>query len=134
MALLVKNPPASLGDVRDLIPGSGRSPGEGNGNPPQCSCLKNPVDRGAWRAKVHGDAKSQTWLSDSAHTVKIEAGTFPVQVHRRPEFGPQRGPAPEAGNCLRLRAVTSRLLFLQPEVFSDDGHLSPGCGPSFPMP
>ena len=66
MALPVKNPPASVGDVRDpdLIPGSGRSPGEENGNPLQCSCLKNPVNRGAWRAKAQGDAKSQTWLSD----------------------------------------------------------------------
>ena len=47
-----------------LIPGSGRSPGEGNGNPLQYSCLENPVDRGAWWATVHGVAKSQTRLSD----------------------------------------------------------------------
>ena len=45
-----------------LIPGSGRSPGEGNGNPLQHSCLGNPTDRGAWRATVHGVAKSWTWL------------------------------------------------------------------------
>ena len=46
----------STGNVADpgLIPGSGRSPGEGNGNPPQYSCLGNPMDRGAWRAIVHG--------------------------------------------------------------------------------
>ena len=50
-----------LGDV-SLIPGSGRSPGEGNGNPLQSSCLKNPMDRGAWRATVHGVTKSQTRL------------------------------------------------------------------------
>ena len=42
------------------IPGSGRSPGEGNGYPLQYSCLENPMDRGAWRATVHGVAKSQT--------------------------------------------------------------------------
>ena len=42
------------------IPGSGRSPGEGNGNPLQYSCLKNPMDRGAWQATVHGVAKSWT--------------------------------------------------------------------------
>ena len=50
MALVVKNPPASAGDVRDLglIPGLGRSPGEGNGNPLQCSGLENPMDREAW--------------------------------------------------------------------------------------
>ena len=43
-----------------LIPGSGRSPGEGNGNPLQASCLENSVDRGAWRATVHGVAESDT--------------------------------------------------------------------------
>ena len=47
------------------IPGLGRSPGEGNGNPLQYSCLENPMDRGAWQAIVHGVAKS---LSDSTHT------------------------------------------------------------------
>ena len=46
------------------IPGSGRSPGEGNGNPPQYSCLENPMDGGAWWAIVHGVPKSQTQLSD----------------------------------------------------------------------
>ena len=47
---------------KDLIPGSGRSPGEGNGNPPQFSCLENPMDRGAWWAAVHGVPKSRTPL------------------------------------------------------------------------
>ena len=47
----------------DSIPGSGRSHGEGNGNPPQYSCLENPLDRGAWWATVHGVTKSQTRLS-----------------------------------------------------------------------
>ena len=49
-------------DAGDLgsIPGLGRSPGEGNGNPLQYSCLENPLDRRAWRAKVHGVAKSTT--------------------------------------------------------------------------
>ena len=46
------------------IPGSGRSPEEGNGNPLQYSCLENPMDRGAWRATVHGVAKSWTLLSN----------------------------------------------------------------------
>ena len=46
-----------------LIPGSGRSPGEVNGNPLQYSCLENPVDRGAWQATVHGVAKSRSWLN-----------------------------------------------------------------------
>ena len=55
----VKNPPANGGGVRDsgLIPGSGRYPGEGNGNPLQYSHLGNPMDRGAWQATVHGVAK-----------------------------------------------------------------------------
>ena len=61
---MVKNLPtnANAGDVRDtgLIPGLGRSPGEGNGNPLQFSCLENPMDRGAWWATVHRVAKSQT--------------------------------------------------------------------------
>ena len=56
---MVKNPPANAGDV-GLIPGLGRSPGEGNGNPLQYSCLENPMDKGAWQATVHGAAKSQT--------------------------------------------------------------------------
>ena len=53
---MVKNLPANTRDVRDadLIPGSGRSPGEENGNPLQYSCLENPMDRGAWWATVHG--------------------------------------------------------------------------------
>ena len=50
---VVKNLPANAGDAGS-IPGSGRSPGERNGNPLQYSCLENPTDRGAWRAIVHG--------------------------------------------------------------------------------
>ena len=63
---VVKNPPANAGDTREagLIPGSGRSPREGNGNPLQYSCLGNSMDRGAWWATVYGVAKSQTRLSD----------------------------------------------------------------------
>ena len=52
----VKNPPACAGDT-GLMPGSGRSPGEGNDNPLQYSCLGNPMDRGAWWAIVHGVTK-----------------------------------------------------------------------------
>ena len=55
----VKNPPASAGDVENAawIPGLGRSPREGNGNPLQYCCLGNPMDREAWQAAVHGVAK-----------------------------------------------------------------------------
>ena len=57
---MVKNPPAHAGDIGNacLIPGLGRSPGGGSGNPLQDSCLKNSMDRGAWRAIVDGVAKS----------------------------------------------------------------------------
>ena len=63
---MVKNPPANARDIRDAgsIPGLGRCPGEGNCNPFQYSCPENPMDRGAWRATVHGVTKSQTQLSD----------------------------------------------------------------------
>ena len=56
---VVKNPSANEGDTGDvgLIPGSGRSLGEGNGNPLQYSCLGNPMDRGAWRVSAHDVAK-----------------------------------------------------------------------------
>ena len=53
------------------IPGLGRSPGEGNGNPLQYSCLENSMDRGAWRATVHGVAERQTRLSDFTHSELI---------------------------------------------------------------
>ena len=56
---VVKNLPANAGD-EGLIPGLGRSPGEGNGNPPQYSCLRSPMDRGAWQATVHGITMNQT--------------------------------------------------------------------------
>ena len=60
---VVKNLPANVGDT-GLIPGLGRSPGGGNGNPLQDSCLENAMDRGAWSAIVHGVTKSQTQLSN----------------------------------------------------------------------
>ena len=62
VTLVGKNPSASAGDVRGtgLIPGSGRSPAGGHGNPLQYSCLENPMDRGAWGATVYSIAKSQT--------------------------------------------------------------------------
>ena len=66
VALVVKNPLADAGDIRDLasVPGWGRSPGGGNGNPLQYSRLENPMDRGAWWATAHGAANSKTRLSD----------------------------------------------------------------------
>ena len=65
---VVKNLPVNTGGAGDssLIPGSGRSPGEGNGNPLHDFCLENPMDRGAWWATVCGVTKSQTRLSSSS--------------------------------------------------------------------
>ena len=62
VALVVKQLPASAGDTEDvgLIPGLGRPPGGEHGNPLQCSCLKNHIDRGVWWATVHRVTKSQT--------------------------------------------------------------------------
>ena len=71
---MVMSPPASAGDTRDagLIPGSGRSPGEGNSNPLQYSCLENSMDRRrAWWATVHGITKSWAWLSTHTHALYI---------------------------------------------------------------
>ena len=69
---LCKESICSAGDTDDayLIPGSERSPGTGNGNALQYSCLKNPTDRGAWRVTVNGIANSQTWPSDWTQTLK----------------------------------------------------------------
>ena len=65
---VVKNLPANAGDIRDAgsIPGLGRVPEVGNGNPLQYSCLENCMDRGAWQATVHGVSKS--WRQLSTHT------------------------------------------------------------------
>ena len=66
VALVVKIPPVNVGDakVASLIPESGRSPRVGNDNLLQYSCVENPMDTGAWRATVHGIAKSQIRLSN----------------------------------------------------------------------
>ena len=61
---MVKNPPANAGEKRDMgsVPGSGRSPGGGHGNPFQYSCLENLIDRGTWQATVHRVTQSQIQL------------------------------------------------------------------------
>ena len=67
---MVKNLPANAGGIRDVssIPGLGRSPGGGNGNLLQYSCLENPLDRGAWQATVHAESEMTKRLS-ATHTV-----------------------------------------------------------------
>ena len=69
-----KNPPANAEDP-SLIPGLGRFPGKGNGNPLQYSCLENPRDRGGWRAIVHGVAKSQELDTAKVSTHEPEVGS-----------------------------------------------------------
>ena len=78
VALVVKNPPANVGDIRDAdsVPGLGRSSGGGHGNPLQYSCLENPVNRGSWRSTILRVRRSQTQLkrlSMQASTVKVHS-------------------------------------------------------------
>ena len=70
---VIKNLPANDGDTigADLVLGLERSPGGGNDNPLQYSCLENPTDRGVWQAIVHGVAKSQTRVSTHIHTLCV---------------------------------------------------------------
>ena len=81
-ALVVKNPPASAGDQRDvgLIPGSGRSPGGGNGNSLQYSCLKSSMGRGAWEATVHGVTESNMTEHACMHLI-IRKSLYLVYSH-----------------------------------------------------
>ena len=83
MALVVKNLPANAGDARNTgsIPGSGRSPGLGNGNPLQYSCLENSMDRGAWQATVYGGAES--WIHTHT-TLKHKVTFLREETIRRP--------------------------------------------------
>ena len=82
---MVKNQPASVADTSDTgsISGLRRSPGVGNGNPLQYSCLENPMDRGAWQATVHGITRSQRRLSTHISvTVIIISSVSGVILHR----------------------------------------------------
>ena len=80
---VVKNLPDSEGDSGS-IPGLGRSPEEGQGNPLQYSCLKNPMDRGAWQATVHGVTKSWTRLSDFTFKLWSRASLVAQRLKRLP--------------------------------------------------
>ena len=78
---MVKNPPAKAGDERDVgsVPGSGRYPGEGHGNPRQYFCLGNPMDRGAWWATVHKVTESRTQVKRLS-TISV-LGTPDIQAY-----------------------------------------------------
>ena len=82
---IIKNSPVSARDARDtfLIPGWRICPGGGKGNPLQYSCLENPMDRGTWRATVHGVTKSWTWLSYWAHSHGLSS-TSTIPLHYIP--------------------------------------------------
>ena len=95
-----KTSACNAGDL-GLIPGLGRSPGEGNGNPLPYSCLENPMDGGAWQAAVHGVTKSRTQVSDS--TVFLSEHIPGVS---RPSAGSVRPPG-NPGQGGRLRAVST---------------------------
>ena len=84
---MVKNIPANAGDVGS-IPGSGRSPGVGNGNVLQYSCLGTSVDRGAWWATVHGGHRVGHWLTDltSAAALQRERDNHCFQISREKSF------------------------------------------------
>ena len=69
---VVKNLPTNAGDTGSIL-GMQRFPGGGNGNPLQCSCLENPMDRGAWQATVHGVTESRIWLSNSSQ-IEVKFG------------------------------------------------------------
>ena len=114
---MVKNLPANAGDTRS-VPRSGRSLGEGNGNPLQYSCLENPMDGEAWWATVRGVTKSQTRLSDFAFTFKTgrSPSTAPLhQKHKLSWWSPQaitwrlgtgeaaQGAHPRAFDCVVLQ-------------------------------
>ena len=107
-----RNLPASAGDTRVMgwIPGSGRFLGEQNGNPLQYSCLENSMDRGAWKATVHGAAKSQTRLSNWAPTHKETRycnRDFQQPSHTLPHFPPALSPGSNSLILSKKKTVTN---------------------------
>ena len=88
---MVKNLPSNAGEECS-IPGSGRSPGVENGNPLQCSCLENFMDRGAWQATIHGAAESQIQLSDRSQHTGMEPVSSAVETWSPNPWAPRELP------------------------------------------
>ena len=112
---VVNNPPANTGDLRDVgsIPGWGRSPGGGHGNPLRYSCLENPMDRGAWWSMVHRIAESWKWLKQfgtpahnlmNTHTHVIGEGTQPYFSPRNPDSSKNLSVTETLGKQKKLEA------------------------------
>ena len=106
---VVKNPPANAGDVC-YIPGLGRSPGGGNGNPFQYSCLENPMDRGAWPATVHGVTKESDTMEHTRTHMHTSVCDAAKEENNRNI--PKKGRQPHSLNFLKgsLEYIFSSLL------------------------
>ena len=89
---VIKNSPANAGDVRDtgLIPGPGRSPGGGHGNPLQYSCLGNPIDRGSWQAAVHSIVPMHARAGPRSRSLQLWSLSGPGQVSEGLQTPPPR--------------------------------------------
>ena len=108
VALAIRNPPANAEDVRDAgsIPGWGRSHGGGHGRLLQYSCLEHPTDRGAWRATVHGVAKSRTRLSNNTSSGGSVVKHMPIHAgHAGSDPGLGRSPGGGNGNPLQYSCL-----------------------------
>ena len=132
VVLLVRKPPASAGDIDlGLIPGLGRSPGEGNGNPLWYSCWENPMNKGTWQATVYGVAKNRTRLkqiSSQAYTFSSQAHqiVFKITDQKWAAWTPG-SPGTEGRACLHLQAppdLPDSASWLLPSAFRSDPGLN----------
>ena len=138
--LRIKNLPAIAGDIRDMVSilGSGSSPGGGHGNPLQYFCGDNPMNRGAWRAIVHGVAKSQTQLSTHTHTYTLCSkrefgpwlGALVDMGHKPKLIGRAHGdPSQTLNNCVRRAAEGRKCTGSVLCLLNQDTHISPRRAP-----